>query len=329
MQLIGQSLPFQKVLKFIKQACQYESPVIIEGETGTGKEMIARAIHYFGSKNKGPFIPINCGAIPDALFENELYGHKRGAYTDASQDQSGLVEQADNGTLFLDEIETLSNKGQVVLLRFLQDMTYKPLGAKHHRTLNIRILAASNQSLESLVKNGQFRQDLFFRLNILSIIIPPLRERLDDVELLAYHFLEKYMGLYRQPRKSICMNTIRWMWRYDWPGNVRELENVIHRGFMLSKGDVLIVEEARTTNEDIKDEPIGALPMTDINSTLAQAKKTLIDQFEYTYLQHLLRKTGGNVSKAALIAGKERRALGKLLKKHNIERSMYMRSNSY
>ncbi|MBD3316218.1 MAG: AAA family ATPase [Chitinivibrionales bacterium] len=323
LQLVGRSPAFRRALDFVRQAAKYESPVLIEGETGTGKEMVARAIHYIGVRNGGPFIPVNCGAIPDELFANELFGHKRGAYTDANQDQMGLVEQAEQGTLFLDEIETLSHKGQVILIRFLQDMVYKALGSKRHRKGDIRIIAATNVPLVEMVHQGDFRQDLLFRLNILPVRIPPLRERFEDIELLARHFLKKFKEHYGQTEKYLHCDSMRHLWRYDWPGNVREMENVIHRAFILAKGKVIRPAE-HLTNKVIEDRPAGQgddLRAVDIDGTLTQAKQKMVTHFEVVYLTNLLKKTDGNITKAAAIAGKERRALGKLIKKHGIDRN--------
>jgi len=326
LQLLGQSPAFLQALYLVRQSAKYESPVLIEGETGTGKELVARAIHYLGQRRSMPFIPINCGAIPDSLFENELYGHKRGAYTDASQDQVGLVELTDQGTLFLDEIESLSSKGQVVLLRFLQDMVYKPLGSKVHKKADIRVIAATNQPLADMVDRAEFRKDLFFRLNILSLWIPPLRERHEDIELLALHFLEKYRKEYGQVDKHFHRNALQWMWRYSWPGNVREMENIIHRGFMLAEGNLINFDDMliHRTHERRKNF-IDRRALVDLNDNLTQTKRRVITHFESVYLQNLMRKTEGNISRAAKIAGKERRALGKLLKKYEIDRRDYAR----
>lgn len=232
--LVGSSPVFQRTLDIIRKSACCEAPVIIEGETGSGKEMVARAIHYLGTRRDYPFIPVNCGAIPDNLVENELFGHEKGAYTDAKQNQSGVISQADGGTLFLDEIEVLSKKGQVSLLRFIEDQNIKPLGAKQCKKVNVRIIAASNTPLSKLVEKGQFRQDLLFRLNLLSVRLPPLRERISDIECLADYFMEKYQKQYQQTHKQLSPDIIERMKHYDWPGNVRELENYIHRHFLLT-----------------------------------------------------------------------------------------------
>lgn len=325
LQLVGKSPAFLRVLQFVRKAAIYDSTVLIEGETGTGKELVARAVHYLGKHSNGPFIPVNCGAVPDDLFENELYGHKKGAYTDADRDQCGLVEQANNGTLFFDEIETLSRKGQIVLLRFLQDMIYKPLGSKAHIKANVRIIAATNQSLFDMVDRGDFRQDLFFRLNVLPVRIPPLRERFEDIELLAQHFLEQFKKHYGQKEKYIHRNALRHMWRYSWPGNVREMENIIHREFILSDGNTIYFNENNFEGspQQMRKNAVDRCSLVHMNGSLTEIKKRVVAHFERDYLEDLMNKTKGNISKAAIVSGKERRALGKLLKKHGIIRGDY------
>ncbi len=323
--LIGSSPIFQKTLSVIRKSADCEAPVLIEGETGSGKEMVARAIHYLGSRCDFPFIPVNCGAVPDHLVENEFFGHEKGAYTDAKQSQSGIVSQADGGTLFLDEIETLSDKGQVVLLRFIEDQTIKPLGAKQSKKVNVRIVAASNSPVSELVVQNQFRQDLLFRLNLLAISIPPLRERSSDIKCLADYFMKKFRKQYQQPDKRLSPDLIDWMNQHNWPGNVRELENFIHRQFLLSDESVII----QTNQEDISNLPKSRRKKFDrrqnfeFDSSFQTAKTDVIKQFENRYLHWLIRKTQGNVTMAAKISSKERRALGKLLKKHNIDPSQY------
>jgi len=318
--LVGSSAIFQKTLNIIRKSADCNVPVLIEGETGSGKEMVARAIHYLSARRDYPFIPVNCGAIPDHLVENELFGHEKGAYTDAKQSQAGLVSQADGGTLFLDEIEVLSAKGQVVLLRFIEDQNIRPLGSKQCKKVNVRIIAASNIPLSELVTHNQFRQDLLFRLNLLSLRLPPLRERTSDIECLADHFMQKFRKQYEQPNKVINSDIIAWMHQYDWPGNVRELENYIHRQFLLTD-DTMITQ----THFDESNDPLNSRRKLfdrrqtfEFDTPFQEAKIETINQFEKSYLSWLMSQAQGNVSKAAKISCKERRALGKLLKKHSI-----------
>jgi transcriptional regulator with PAS, ATPase and Fis domain len=318
--MVGASPPFVHVLKHIKKIARCDAAVLIEGETGTGKEMAARAIHYLSDRRGFPFIPVNCGAIPDNLLENELFGHERGAYTDAKNAQDGLVWQADRGTIFFDEVETFSPKGQFVLLRFLEDLIFKPLGSEKLRKADVRIMAASNTKLRDLVNQGAFRKDLFYRLDIMSIELPQLSRRTGDIELLAEYFLNKYRLQYNQPDKKLSPEMKQWMISYSWPGNVRELENFIHREFLYEDGPVINICQRISQPEERRINGPDRRQKLFLDCSLSEAKKKMIDQFEKKYLTRLIREVDGNVTKAAKLAGKERRTLGKLLKKHNIRK---------
>ncbi len=312
--MIGQAPSFLQVLSMIRRMAKYDATILINGETGTGKELVARALHYLGHSHDGPFIAVNCGGIPDELFENELFGHVTGAYTDAKRRQHGYVEQAEGGTLFLDEIDALSHKSQTTLLRFLQDQFYKPLGSEKLRRANIRLVAATNTNLRMLVASQQFRQDLMFRLDVMSVELPALRERPGDAMLLANHFVKKYSCEYDKPIRLLHPQFQRWIQGHVWPGNIRELENTILRSFLLSEGMYI-------SHIDLHDTETGqSLSLGSFNEQKARA----IDGFERQYLDRILIHTHGNVSLAAKLAGKERRALGKLLQKHGINRLDYM-----
>jgi DNA-binding NtrC family response regulator len=321
---IGRSPSFTAMVERIRKFSLCDATVLIEGETGTGKENAARAIHYLGIRKSFPFIPVNCGALPDNLIENELFGHEEGAYTDARRSGAGLIAQAEGGSLFLDEVEALSNKGQIALLRFLQDQEYRPLGGRRSVKANIRVIAASNQSLAELVRTGAFRNDLLFRLNLLPLDVPPLRDRSGDIEVLAEHFLRGYRVKYNRARMQLHPDTLEWMQRYDWPGNVRELENYIHREFLLASGDEIIngcsVGEAGSEYHNLQD--AGAEAYNDFSFNIAKSK--VLDSFERSYLSRLMKASQGNVTMAAKLAGKERRALGKLLKKHGIDKMSFV-----
>jgi DNA-binding NtrC family response regulator len=301
----------------VRKIAGYDAAVLIEGETGTGKELAARSIHYLSGRSGMPFVPVNCGAIPDNLIENELFGHHRGAFTGASESHHGLIAQASGGTLFLDEIDALSPKGQVTLLRFMQDQEYRPLGSVRPENGDVRIVAASNADLLKLESTGNFRADLLFRLKVLSVELPPLRERHGDVEVLATHYVHQFSLKYGQPMKSLDPDTLAWMNSYDWPGNVRELEHLIHREFLLSDGPVMNIQ-CRHNGADRRKHPDRR--SVDLAAGFGIAKAQVIADFERKFLQQLLSQTQGNVTKAAKLAGKERRALGKLLKKHGIDR---------
>ena len=310
--MIGRSLAFRIADALMNKMCAYDAPVVIEGETGTGKELAARAIHYRGARTARPFVPVNCGAIPDALVESELFGHRRGAFTDARDDKPGLVELARGGTLFLDEVDALTPKAQVTLLRFLQDQQFRPLGGRHDEQADVRIIAASNRSLERQVDAGTFRVDLFYRLKLLYLALPPLRERHGDIALLARHFVSKAAARYAKAELPLDPATLACFERYPWPGNIRELENRVSRAFLLAEGDSI-------------SEP--ALPLTPALVTTTppvlnyrEAKSRAITEFESRFLSALIDQANGNVSAAARLSGTERRHLGRLLKKYRISK---------
>ncbi len=317
MNMIGEAPAFLRALSVIRRISRYRAMVLISGETGTGKELAARAIHYLGDSCDGPFVPVNCGGIPDELFDNELFGHAQGAYTDAKGKQCGYVEQACGGTLFLDEIDALSLKSQTTLLRLLQDQSYKPLGSERSKHANIRIIAATNTDLHARVEAQEFRQDLLFRLDVLSLHLPALRERPGDAVLLAEHFIRKFSREYNKPARPLHSNFLNWIQCYTWPGNVRELENTLLRAFLLSEGRLIALRDEEP------DEAVDPQSQGGFNEQKARA----IDLFERQYLERLLNHTQGNISRAARLAGKERRALGKLLQKHGIKRLDYKQGN--
>lgn len=322
--MVGSSPAFLHVLQQIKKIARCDAPVLIEGESGTGKELTARAIHYLGLRRDYPFIPVNCGAIPDSLLENELFGHQQGAFTDARTSQEGLVCQAEEGTLFLDEVETFSRKGQVVLLRFLQDLQYKSLGSNTHKQANLRIIAAGNAKLQELVALGDFRKDLFYRLNIMHIVMPSLSQRGNDILELANYFLNKFRIQYNQPEKRLDQDSIQWLMQYSWPGNVRELENLLHREFLLSDGPVIKLDKVPSMGQERRRCTTDRRQASYLknNNNMQKAKAEAVRLFELEYLTRLLNETDGNVTKAARKAGKERRSFGKLIKKHGIRQNV-------
>jgi two-component system, NtrC family, response regulator GlrR len=311
--MIGQSAAFRIVVALIDKMAAFDASVLIEGETGTGKELAARAIHYGGARRERPFVPVNCGALPDQLIENELFGHRRGAFTDARDHQAGLVGLARGGTLFLDEIDMLTLKGQVTLLRFLQDQHFRPLGG-HEEKADLRIIAASNRSLERQVAAGEFRSDLLYRLKLLHLALPPLRERHGDVALLAERFVRIGSARYRKQAVPIDVETLAWFERYQWPGNIRELENLVLRAFLLTEGTRISI-----------DPPAAGLASDHAHHGLQlnyqHAKTQAITEFESRFLTRLIGQANGNVSAAARISGTERRHLGRLLKKYRIGKS--------
>lgn len=327
--LRGKSNIFAETLALIKQTATCDASVLIEGETGTGKENAARAIHYLGERRDGAFVPINCGAIPDSLLESELFGYEKGAFTDARQKQAGLVSLANNGTLFLDEVDSLSPKAQAALLRFLQTGEYRPLGGGNTLQSNVRIVAATNANLAERVQRKEFREDLYFRLNVLYVRMPPLRERPGDVEVIADYLMQKYLSQYGKGPTRIHAATLRNLKSQSWPGNVRELENVLLREFLLCSGDQIEMTpelhpmSRSGTSSTINPGAAGGPVSFQQTVSFQEAKEAAISEFECGYLQNLLTMTEGNVTEAARLAGKERRCLGKLIKKYNIDKSRF------
>ncbi len=310
-QILGRSKVVQELHEKINKISLCDVNVLISGESGTGKELATRAIHYLSDRAGKPFIPINCSAIPDSLFENELFGHAKGAFTDAGLLQIGLVKEAEGGTLFLDEIGVISPFIQAKLLRLLEDKEYKPLGDPRPRKADIRIIAATNTDLRSLVKEGKFREDLFYRLKIVSLYIPSLRERKEDVPILVEHFINKYSKKYNKPYKEITEDTMRAFISYSWPGNIRELENVIQQIIVMSTTSVISAVNIQLPIS----EPIAKKSK---HEYFKVAKKKVIDSFEKSYLIQLMEECQGNVVRAAKIAGKSRTGLWNLLKKYDI-----------
>lgn len=307
-QLVGESPDFLVQLQKIPLIAKCDVNVLIEGETGTGKEVYARAIHYCSSRAGKPFMPVNCGAIPVELVENELFGHERGAFTSAMTLQAGLIEEANGGTLFLDEIDCLPALAQVKLLRFLQEKEYKPLGSTKIRRADVRIMAASNLNLEQAVAAGKMRQDLFYRLNIISLTLPPLRERREDIPLLSRYFVGKYSAEFNKEITGLSRDAMHLLMTYNWPGNVRELEHLIERATVMSDGSLLQAEDL-------------ALPASQTagRESLQEAKAKEIARFEKNYIHGLLRLCGGNITRAAQVAQKNRRAFWQLIQKHQID----------
>jgi two-component system response regulator GlrR len=310
-QVIGSAPAFLEVLANLSRMGPSDAPVLISGETGTGKEVCARAIHVLSRRRQGPFIPVDCGAIPEHLAESELFGHSRGAFTDAHRDHKGLVSLADGGTLFLDEIDTLSLSTQAKFLRFIQESTYRPVGAEQFCRANVRVIAATNRLLEQSVRDRQFRNDLYFRLNVLRLLLPPLRERRGDIEVLARHFLEKLGSQEAAVRKSLSPAALRRLEAYDWPGNVRELSNVMQRAIVLSTGAQILPCHIALSTGDPPDECSS--------SNFRSARSEAIAAFERRYVREILHKHHGNITHAARDAGQDRRAFGRLAKKYKTD----------
>jgi len=305
--LVGQDPVFLRVAEQIASCALTAFPILITGETGTGKEMFARAIHFLSERRNHPFIPMDCASVPDHLIENELFGHARGAYTDAHAEQRGLAALAHGGTLFLDEVDSLSQAAQGKLLRFLQDRQFKPLGSERFVYSDVKIVSASNRNLEQQTAAKQFRADLYYRLKVLHLDLPPLRDRPRDITLLAQHFLKMYLPAGVQ--KSFSPAALHRLGAYQWPGNVRELVNVVQQAIAFSKG-------AQINGCDIA--VPASSPATTAPAAFRQAREQNIQNFEREYVYQLLQRHAGNITHAAREAGKERRAFGRLVKKYGL-----------
>ena len=328
LRLIGRSPRFLAALALIERMARFDAPVLIQGETGTGKELAARAIHYQSARRHAPFVALNCGALPEALVESELFGCERGAFTDARQARTGLVAAAEGGTLFLDELDALPQRAQVSLLRFLQDFTYRPVGSSRECTGHVRIIAAANPRFDQLLQAGGFRDDLAFRLNVLLLAMPPLRERPGDAALLADHFIARHTSQYGMALRTLHPDSLAWIARHAWPGNVRELDNRVQRALLLSDDERLQLEPTAWAAPGVLPAAAvaaagpSALPSPAALAGYHQAREQALQCFERRYLQQLMAAADGNVSQAARLAGKERRCLGKLLKKHGLQRNL-------
>jgi len=312
--IVSRTPRMREIFELIRRVCDVKTPVLILGESGTGKELVARAIHRNGSRRGAPFVAVNCGAIPGNLLESELFGHVRGAFTDASADRAGLFEEAHGGTLFLDEIGEMAPALQVKLLRVLQEGEVRRVGAQRPTKVDVRIISATSRDLGEEVAAGRFREDLFFRLNVFGITLPPLRERLEDVPLLVGHFLEKHGAALGKPGVRVSPEALQLLMEYGWPGNVRELENCIERGIILSDGEVI--------SPDVLPDGIQGgghrgptLPGGDDQLSIKKAEERL----EREFIRRALDKTGGNRTHAARLLEISHRALLYKLKEYGME----------
>jgi DNA-binding NtrC family response regulator len=315
-QIIGSSPAFTAELQKVPFVANCDSSVMLLGETGTGKEMFARAIHYLGPRAGKPFTPVNCGAIPAELIESELYGHAQGAFTSAVTSANGMIHDTDGGTLFLDEIDCLTLSAQVKLLRFLQEKEYRQLGSTKSKRADVRIIAATNIDLDQAVSCGSFRRDLYYRLNIIPLLLPPLRKRREDIPILTRHFVDYYALEFSKEVNDFAPEAMQKLLSYDWPGNVRELQNIIERSVVFLSGPVL-------RSEDI------LLPRSETSppaESFQQAKTRVVVEFERNYINNLLISHQGNITQAAKTAGKNRRAFWELMRKHEISTGEFKHS---
>jgi two-component system NtrC family response regulator len=307
--MIGQCQEMQSVFSTMRKVASSDASVLVQGESGTGKELVARAIHAMSLRKDGPFIPINCGAIPEALLEAELFGHEKGSFTGAHAQVQGKVEYAQNGTLFLDEIGEMPSQLQVKLLRFLQDKTIQRVGGREDIALNTRILAATNKDLLKETGEGRFREDLYYRLGVVLIKVPPLRERKGDVAVLATYFLKRYGGLHNKRVRGFSAPALERLETYEWPGNIRELENKIQRAIILTEGPLVSPQDL-----GFETSPISQRTVDSALKTLKEAK----ERVEKEMVVFALDKHSGNIAKAAEELGTSRPTLYDIMKKHGL-----------
>jgi two-component system response regulator GlrR len=319
--MIGQSPAFLQEMSKIPLVARCDASVLIMGETGTGKELCARRIHHLSARADKPFVTVNCGAIPVDLVENELFGHEREAFTGAVTSKRGLIQEAEGGTILLDEIDSLPPPAQVKLLRFLQEKEIRPLGATRTIKVNVRVLAATNVESQVLLELGKLRRDLFYRLDVLSVRLPPLRERPEDIPLLLEFFLQRHRSRATQAGtqevQGFALGALQKLMLYAWPGNVRELEHVVERAVLMCPGK-LISESDVVLSRKEESERV---------TSFQEAKAQVIADFERSYLTSLLLMHRGNVSRAATSARKNRRAFFQLMQKHGIDAKRFRDTN--
>jgi len=309
---IGKSEPMQRIFGLIKQVADTKSTVLITGESGTGKELVAKALHFNSARKDGPFVTVNCGALPETLLESELFGSMKGAFTGAVSNRQGLFEAANGGTLFLDEISSTTPALQIKLLRVIQEREFKRVGGTADIKVDVRVLAASNSDLQAEVKRGNFREDLYYRLNVIPIHIPPLRDRKDDIPLLVDFFLRKYSS--DRALKSIAPDAMKLLMNYGWPGNVRELENTIERMVILAAGDTIQREHIQDIIKDVR--PCPELVPSDIPDA-GMDIEALLENAEKTLLKKALEKAGGVKTEAAKLLGLSFRSFRHRLQKYD------------
>jgi DNA-binding NtrC family response regulator len=308
------------VFELISNVAHSNATVLIEGETGTGKEQVARAIHQASNNRTGPLIAVNCAALPETLLESELFGHEKGAFTSAVGQRRGRFEMADGGTIFLDEVGDVPATMQAKLLRVLQERRFERVGGTESIEVDVRVIAATNRSLQKLVKQGNFREDLYYRLNVVKIDLPPLRDRLEDIPLLATHFAEKYARP-GEAAKQISPRAMEALLNYRWPGNIRELENAIERACVTSRDNVIQVENLPP---ELLSPPVAKLPFhIDLDRPLPDLLREAVVNIEQQYLRKALKKTRGNVGRCARICGLSRRSVTAKIAEYKLDKSAF------
>ena len=318
--LVGKSEPMQRVYDTVRMVAKTDLTVLITGESGTGKELTARAIHNLSPRKNSSFVAVNCPTVPEHILESELFGYKKGAFTHATQNRIGLFQEAHGGTIFLDEIGDVSTAMQTKLLRVLQEKEIKPLGDTRSITVDVRIVASTNQDLKEKIRAGEFREDFFYRLNVLPIELPPLRERRSDIPLIANHLLARHCEALKKPPKTISADLMEALVAQKWEGNVRELENVLIQGILFSSGETI-----RRRDVELATDPIAAarLPEETLRLDYKQAKEETLKRFNAAYIGHLLTENDGNVSQAARQCGLERQSLQQIMRRYGIKSEDY------
>jgi len=310
-EMLGASAPMERMFQVLDKVAASEASVLIVGETGSGKELVARGLHRRGPRAEGPFVAVNCAAMPPHLLESELFGHVRGAFTDAKAAHAGLFAQSNGGTLFLDEIGELPIELQPKLLRALEEGRVRPVGGTGEVAFDVRLMAATNRDLEAAVEEQRFREDLLFRINVIQVSVPPLRARGNDVLLLAQHFIEKFAARLERPVVGLTSTAADKLMRYSWPGNVRELRNCIERAVTLTEHDKIVVQDLP---EKIRDYQRSELSFESSDGS----ELPPMDEIEKRYIERVLREVGGNKAQAARILGYDRKRLYRKLKRYDI-----------
>jgi len=315
--IVGNAPRMLEIFQLVETVAATEATVLLLGESGTGKELVARAVHERSPRSRRPFLAVNCSALTETLLESELFGHAKGAFTGAVASRRGVFEEAHGGTLFLDEIGDVPPTTQVRLLRALQEGEVKPVGANEIRRVDVRVVAATNVDLARAVADGRFREDLFYRLNVVSVELPPLRDRRDDIPLLAMHFLSRLAGRRGIQTPSLSPEALERLCEHSWPGNVRELENAVERALVVSRGGPVGVEHLPPSLSRGSD--AGARRSPDLDRPFTDARREVLARFERDYLVDVLRRAKGNVAEAARLAGVDRSNLRRLLVRHRIQ----------
>ncbi|NOZ24925.1 MAG: sigma-54-dependent Fis family transcriptional regulator [Nitrospirae bacterium] len=320
-ELIGESRVMEELMENIKTVAGTDETVLITGETGTGKELAARTIHRMSKRARGPFIAVNCPAIPESILESELFGYKKGAFTSAVSDKKGLFEVSNGGTIFLDEVADIPVSVQTKLLRVLQEKEFKPLGDTSSVKVDVRVLASTNQDIEGKVEKGLFRDDLYYRLNVITIRMPSLSERIDDIPLLSRHFLRRYAIEFGKEIRDFTEDAMAYLTAREWRGNVRELQNVIKRAVIFSRGPEI---DSSCFQGPSRISPCKDIVLNDILSLdYRMARNKVLERFTVSFVRNLLQKTDGNVTRAARMAGMERQSLQHLMRKYGINPQDY------